>query len=99
MQVQLSRRYTTCTYFLFPKGAYYAAQIGISLKARDPASRDLLLALLDALEHAKNEIGPNDAVHNESAGSAYVENFALKVFANADNEDRNAHATRYAAIS
>ena len=90
-------RYTTCAYF--SEGAYYAAQIGINLKTRDAASRVLLLALLDALEQTKKEIGPNDAIYNESASSAYVENFALKVFANADNEDRNIHATRFAAIS
>ena len=90
-------RYTNyCTYF--SEGAYHAAQIGISLKARDPASSNLLNALLGALEQTKTEIGPNDAIDNELASSAYVENFALKVFASADNEDRNAHATRYASI-
>jgi vacuolar protein sorting-associated protein VTA1 len=86
-------RYTTVLTY-FTKGAYYAAQIGISLKTRDAASRDLLNSLLGALEQTKNEIGPNDAIYNELASSAYVENFALKVFASADNEDRNAHATR-----
>lgn len=80
------------SYFL--KGAYYAAQVGINLRARDAASRDLLLALLSALEQIKNELGPNDAIHIESASSAYVENFAIKVFVNADNEDRSGHATR-----
>ena len=99
MQVQLYSRYTTVLTFLFSEGAYYAAQIGINLKARDTPSRDLLFALLGALEQTKNEVGPNDAIYNESASSAYVENFALKVFAGADNEDRNAHATRSAAIS
>lgn len=99
MQVQLFYRYTTVLSFLFFEGAYYAAQIGINLKARDAASRDLLFALLGALEQSKNEVGANDAIYNESASSAYVENFALKVFASADNEDRNAHATRCAAIS
>jgi vacuolar protein sorting-associated protein VTA1 len=43
----------------------------------------------------KADIGPNDAVDIESVSSAYVEQFALKVFANADNEDRNGRATRY----
>jgi vacuolar protein sorting-associated protein VTA1 len=28
-------------------------------------------------------------VTSEAAGSAYVENFALKVFLSADNDDRN----------
>ena len=36
----------------------------------------------------KKDIGPNDTVDIEAASSAYVEDFALKVFAQADNEDR-----------
>jgi Vta1 like len=69
-------------------GAYYAAQMGIGLKAKDTPSREVLLALLGALERLKNEIGPNDAVDVDAAGAAYLENFGLKVFASADNEDR-----------
>jgi vacuolar protein sorting-associated protein VTA1 len=33
-------------------------------------------------------LADNDAVHNEAAGAAYVQNFALKVFMSADNDDR-----------
>ena len=76
-------------------GAYYAAQVGITLKPKAPASRTYLIGLLDALERMKSAIGDNDAVHDESAAGAYVENFALKVFAMADNEDRRGEATRY----
>ena len=43
----------------------------------------------------KKEIGPTDAIDNEAAGCAYVENFALRVFSLADNEDRKGNATRY----
>ncbi|KAG6817961.1 hypothetical protein H0H87_012429 [Tephrocybe sp. NHM501043] len=77
--------------------AYHAAQIGISLKAKDPASRDVLFALLGFLERLKKEIGSIDALDIESVSSAYVENFALKVFAMADNEDRTGFATRSTA--
>ncbi|KAG2022938.1 hypothetical protein CC2G_000650 [Coprinopsis cinerea AmutBmut pab1-1] len=77
--------------------AYYAAQLGIGLKARDPPSRDLLLSLLGVLERMKTEIGPNDAVDVDAAGAAYVENFALKIFTLADNEDREGRATRATA--
>src|ERR1700722_9371008 len=69
-------------------GAYYAAQLGISLKAQGSASRQFLFDLLGVLERMKKDIGPNDTVDNEPASSAYVEDFALKVFAQADNEDR-----------
>lgn len=31
----------------------------------------------------------NDAVTSDAAGAAYIENFALKVFMSADNDDRN----------
>lgn len=43
----------------------------------------------------KQDVGPTDAVDIESVSSAYVENFALKVFGMADNEDRKGEATRY----
>ncbi|KAI0931845.1 hypothetical protein AcW2_000633 [Taiwanofungus camphoratus] len=74
--------------------AYYAAQVGIALKPKDPSSRNFLFSLLGALEHLKKDIGPTDAIDDESASSAYVDNFALKVFAMADNEDRRGAATR-----
>ncbi|KIM71758.1 hypothetical protein PILCRDRAFT_830160 [Piloderma croceum F 1598] len=77
--------------------AYYAAQIGISLKAKSTGARDLLFELLAVLEGMKQELGPSDAVNIESVSSAYVENFALKVFGMADNEDRKGEATRSTA--
>lgn len=76
-------------------GAYYAAQLGISLKAQDVNSRNLLLNLLDALERLKKELGPNDTIDIEPASAAYVENFALKVFRMADDEDRAGNTSRY----
>ncbi|KAG6837673.1 hypothetical protein H0H93_004949 [Arthromyces matolae] len=77
--------------------AYHAAQLGISLKAKDETSRDVLASLLSYLERLKKEIGPSDAVGIENVGAAYVENFALKVFTQADNEDRSGSATRSTA--
>lgn len=78
-------------------GAYYAAQLGITLKLKDNAARKYLFDLLGQLESMKAEIGPNDAIDDESASSAFVENFAIRVFAGADNEDRRGAATRCAA--
>ncbi|KAF8445600.1 Vta1 like-domain-containing protein [Boletus edulis BED1] len=66
--------------------AYYAAQLGISLKTKDTNSNKLLLGLLDALERLKKEIGPTDIIDSE--------NFALKVFQTADDEDRAGNATK-----
>ena len=49
------------------------------------------------LESLRSTVGSSDAVSVESASSAYVENFALKVFASADGEDRRGAATRKTA--
>jgi len=73
--------------------AYYAAQIGISLKAASAQNRAFLSALLTKLETLRISVGSSDAVTVDSASSAYVENFALRVFASADNEDRGGVAT------
>ncbi|PIL31697.1 hypothetical protein GSI_06400 [Ganoderma sinense ZZ0214-1] len=77
--------------------AYYAAQQGIALKAKESSARHFLFDLLGLLEKLKNDIGPNDAVHDEPASAAYVENFALRVFTGADNEDRRGKITKNTA--
>ncbi|KAI9460510.1 Vta1 like-domain-containing protein, partial [Lactarius psammicola] len=77
--------------------AYYAAQVGISLKAVGLPNRNFLAALLTMLETLRSTVGSSDAVTVESASSAYVENFALRVFASADSEDRRGAATRKTA--
>ncbi|KAK1232431.1 hypothetical protein PQX77_004461 [Marasmius sp. AFHP31] len=77
---------------------YYATQTGIAAKVtKDVASREFLSRLIGTLERLKAEIGPNDAVDLEVASAAYVENFALKVFTTADNEDRRGASTRSTA--
>jgi vacuolar protein sorting-associated protein VTA1 len=49
------------------------------------------------LEGLRSTVGSSDAITVESASSAYVENFALRVFASADDEDRRGAATRKTA--
>ena len=46
----------------------------------------------------KAELSNNDAVSHEAVAAAYVENFALKVFGQADKEDRAGKATRCARL-
>ena len=36
----------------------------------------------------KKQVGDNEAITQEIVGSAHVENYALKMFLYADNEDR-----------
>lgn len=55
----------------------------------------MLFELLAVLEQMKKEVGPSDAVDIESVSSAYVENFGMRIFAMADNEDRKGEATRF----
>ena len=43
----------------------------------------------------KKDLASHDAIRDENVASAYVENFALKVFVAADNEDRQGASTRY----
>jgi len=42
----------------------------------------------------KGENADNDAVTEDAAASAYIENFGFKIFSTADNEDRKGKATR-----
>ena len=39
-------------------------------------------------------MGDNEAVSDDAAASAYVDNFASKLFSQADNEDRSGKGTR-----
>ncbi|THH33564.1 hypothetical protein EUX98_g673 [Antrodiella citrinella] len=73
--------------------AYYAAQLGIAIKTKDPSARQFLFELLGSLESVKKEIGPTDAIDDENASSAFVESFALRIFNMADAEDRKGLAT------
>ena len=43
----------------------------------------------------KAELSAQEAVQSETVAYAYVENFALRIFLGADNEDRQGHATKY----
>jgi vacuolar protein sorting-associated protein VTA1 len=42
----------------------------------------------------KTNLADNEAVTDDDAGAAYIENFAMRVFNMADNEDRHEQATR-----
>ena len=43
----------------------------------------------------KQRLAPNEAITQGAVSSAYVENFALRVFASADSEDRKGAASRW----
>ncbi|XP_068199209.1 vacuolar protein sorting-associated protein VTA1 homolog isoform X2 [Antennarius striatus] len=66
----------------------YAVQTGMKLDSRSPEGRVFLVKLMDQLETMKKELGDNDSITQEVVGNAHIENYALKMFLYADNEDR-----------
>ncbi|XP_069028670.1 vacuolar protein sorting-associated protein VTA1 homolog isoform X2 [Embiotoca jacksoni] len=75
-----------------PVVAYYcrlfAMQTGMKLDSKTPECRKFLVKLMDQLESMKKELGDNDSISQEVVGNAHIENYALKMFLYADNEDR-----------
>ncbi|XP_041352195.1 vacuolar protein sorting-associated protein VTA1 homolog [Gigantopelta aegis] len=65
----------------------YAMQRGMQIDKKSPECRQYLMTLMDFLEKVKSSL-QDEAIHNELVGQAHVENYALKVFLFADNEDR-----------
>ncbi|XP_068433892.1 vacuolar protein sorting-associated protein VTA1 homolog [Clinocottus analis] len=66
----------------------YAMQTGIKLDSKTPECRKFLVNLMDQLETMKKQLGDNDSIVQEVVGNAHIENYALKMFLYADNEDR-----------
>ncbi|KAG0245485.1 hypothetical protein BGW41_000112 [Actinomortierella wolfii] len=76
---------------------YYAAKLAIQKANKD--NRAFIDNLLSTLEKQRKEIGDNEAISNDLVGYAHIENFALKIFAKADDEDRRGQATQKTAKS
>ncbi|KAG1234079.1 hypothetical protein G6F68_002826 [Rhizopus microsporus] len=76
---------------------YYAAKLAISRGPRTKETNEYLSHLLESLETQKKNLGDNEAVTNDLVGYAHIENFALKIFLNADNEDRAGKASKKTA--
>ena len=65
----------------------YAMQRGMEIDRKSPDCRNFLVSLMDYLEKLKQATS-EEAISNEVVGQAHLENYALKVFLYADNEDR-----------
>ncbi|KOB78527.1 Uncharacterized protein OBRU01_02198 [Operophtera brumata] len=66
-----------------------ALQVGIKgVSKKTPEESKVLVALMEWLEEAKKVNKDNDAVCNEVAAQAHLENYALKLFLYADKQDR-----------
>ncbi|XP_073672828.1 vacuolar protein sorting-associated protein VTA1 homolog [Garra rufa] len=67
----------------------YAMQTGMKLDSKTPECRKFLVKLMDQLEMMKKELSDNESITQEIVGNAHIENYALKMFLYADNEDRS----------
>ncbi|XP_043275743.1 vacuolar protein sorting-associated protein VTA1 homolog isoform X6 [Venturia canescens] len=66
----------------------YALQTGLKISTKTPAENNFLLKLMDWLEATKKSLIDNEAITNEVAAQAHLENWALKLFLYADKNDR-----------
>lgn len=69
----------------------YALQVGLKSSTQQPDETKLLLALMDWLESTKKQSSDNEAITNEVAAQAHMENYALKLFLYADKQDRESN--------
>lgn len=68
--------------------------IPTKLHTTNDECRDFTTQLIDKLEAARSQDPPNDAIVDEVAAKAYVEQFALETLQKADDAIHNDNATR-----
>ncbi|GBP84604.1 Vacuolar protein sorting-associated protein VTA1 homolog [Eumeta japonica] len=67
----------------------HALQVGLKITPKKSAEETkVLMALMDWLEEIKKANQDNDAITNDVAAQAHLENYALKLFLYADKQDR-----------
>ncbi|EDV95900.1 vacuolar protein sorting-associated protein VTA1 homolog [Drosophila grimshawi] len=66
----------------------YALQVGLKASTQTAEETQLLLAIMDWLEQMKKQHADNEALTNDVAAQAHIENYALKLFLYADKQDR-----------
>ncbi|KAJ3023604.1 hypothetical protein HKX48_002152 [Thoreauomyces humboldtii] len=76
---------------------YYAVQMAISKAGRSQDAKVYLSSMVDELEEDRKKLAGNEAITNNVVGYAHIENFALRIFFNADTEDRQGNATKKTA--
>lgn len=75
----------------------YAANTGMNIleTERTEAGEKFIMAMLDELEQLKAAARPYPEMADEHASATHVMEFALKVFAAADNAERSGNLTKY----
>lgn len=64
------------------------------LQKTSRAVMTFVASLMDALEAEKSALRDHEVMRDEMVSAAHVEQFALRVFMSADNEDRDGNATK-----
>ncbi|TPX34335.1 hypothetical protein SmJEL517_g02940 [Synchytrium microbalum] len=88
--LELAQREPVVSYYC----KYYAVKLAIEKGTKSKEGKSFALALMDTLEQEKKQLSNSEALSNDVVGFAHVENFALKIFLNADNEDRAGKASK-----
>jgi len=69
----------------------YALQQGMTINKSAPDCKKFLTQLMDLLESTKAQNKNDEAIQSQIVGQANVEEFALKLFDKADEDDRNSN--------
>lgn len=75
-------------------GRLYALQSGLKLSTKTAEETNFLLALMTWLEETKKSMSDNEAITNDIAAQAHIENWTLKLFLFADKNDRAANFSK-----
>lgn len=67
----------------------YALQSALKIDRKSDEAKILLKAIMDWLEKEKKRLSENEAITNDIAAQAHIENYALKLFLWADTQDRS----------
>lgn len=67
---------------------YYALNCAMKIDKSSNEAKQLLFALMDWLEKEKKKLSTNEAITNDVAAHAHIENYAMKLFTWADSMDR-----------
>uniref|UniRef100_A0A0K8SSV8 Vacuolar protein sorting-associated protein VTA1 n=1 Tax=Lygus hesperus TaxID=30085 RepID=A0A0K8SSV8_LYGHE len=66
----------------------YALQTALKIDKKTDGAKTLLVKLMDWLEVQKKTLSDNEAITNDIAAQAHIENYALNLFQWADGQDR-----------
>lgn len=73
----------------------YALQTAMNIDRKSVESRTFLVQMMDRVEALKKQMKENEAITNDIAAQAHIENYALKLFTWADSQDRASNFGKY----